>query len=72
MRDPKRISKFINIAKQIWKMHPDLRFGQLILNAIDNKEDLYYIEDDKLLEKIISLYSKKDEIDDFLNKFKGE
>lgn len=69
-RDPKRISKTLNILKQIWKMNPDLRLGQLILNAI-NEEDLYYIEDDKILEKIVSTYSQKEEIDDFLEKFGG-
>ena len=69
-RDPKRISKILNILKQIWKMNPDLRLGQLILNAV-NEEDLYYMEDDKILEKIVSTYSQKEEIDDFLKKFGG-
>lgn len=69
-RDPKRISKILNILKQIWKMNPDLRLGQLILNAV-NEEDLYYMEDDKILEKIVSTYSQKEEINDFLEKFGG-
>lgn len=66
MRDPKRITKFIDITRQIWKMNPDLRFGQLILNTINN-EDLYYIEDDELLKRIVSTYSKEDEINSKLN-----
>lgn len=32
MRDLKRIDKFCDLLKEIWKRVPDWRFGQLISN----------------------------------------
>jgi hypothetical protein len=38
---------------EVWKAYPDLRLGQLILNALrDNNDILYMIEDIPLLEHI--------------------
>lgn len=39
----------------IWCAHPDLRFGQLILNAV-HEDELYHIDDDKLLSKLCKCY----------------
>ena len=76
MRDPKRISKFMTTVKDLWRLNPDLRFGQLILNVIQtDKEDLFYIEDDVLLERLIKFYSGSDQMDEMLNNIlnnKGE
>lgn len=60
MRDIKRIEPFMNELTEIWRTVPDWRFGQLIENfkRIAKVEDLFYIEDDKMLE--------------VLKKFKGE
>lgn len=60
MRDPKRISKVLNSIKSQWEKFPDMRLGQLIMNAVNNPTMLYYIEDDKLIECINALYNQFD------------
>lgn len=56
MRDPKRIDKFCDEFKSIWKDNaPDWRFGQLIRNfqcwlSIKDGTDIYYIEESKMME----------------------
>ena len=52
MRDINRIEPFMNELTEIWYTVPDLRFGQLIENfkKFAEVEDLFYIEDDKMLE----------------------
>lgn len=56
MRDLKRIDKFMNILTGLWKTFPDWRFGQMIENFFrfvrseTGIEDIYYVEDDKMLE----------------------
>ena len=69
MRDPKRIDKMILMLKEIWRMNPDLRMGQLMDNLTQcaeskSKTPIFYLEDDKM-EKIMfdlinSLGSRKD------------
>lgn len=52
MRDINRIEPFMNELTEIWYTVPDWRFGQLIenLKKFAEVEDLFYIEDDKMLE----------------------
>ena len=52
MRDINRIEPFMNELTEIWYTVPDWRFGQLIENfkKFTEVEDLFYIEDDKMLE----------------------
>lgn len=56
MRDINRIepfmNEFMNELTEIWYTVPDWRFGQLIENfkKFAEVEDLFYIEDDKMLE----------------------
>ena len=52
MRDINRIEQFMNELTEIWRTVPDWRFGQLIENfkKFTEVEDLFYIEDDKMLE----------------------
>lgn len=52
MRDPARIAPMLEELKRLWLKHPDLRLGQLIVNVAPADRDLFYIEDDKLLEAI--------------------
>ena len=58
MRDPNRIDNFLKTIERIWKSNQDLRFSQLILNAID--EDDYYREDDEILVRFLSVYWSDD------------
>ena len=51
MRDPKRINECLRKIKEVWSKHPDLRLGQLIVNAVPEIY-LYHIEDDVLIECI--------------------
>ena len=60
MRDKKRISTYIKKLKKIWEQHPDLRLGQLILNAV-KEDNLYYIEDGSLFRDIENLYKDSNE-----------
>lgn len=58
MKDPKRIKKIIKELERLWRKHPDLRFGQLLINVYINGTDLYYIEDEMLLKKLYEVYGK--------------
>jgi uncharacterized protein YihD (DUF1040 family) len=51
MRDAKRIDKILKIIAEVWKKNPDLRLGQLLLDAV-NSSYLYYIEDEQLTEEL--------------------
>jgi uncharacterized protein YihD (DUF1040 family) len=58
MRDKKRIPKILKEVQTIWEKNPDLRLGQLILNAISDPA-LYYVEDKDLIIQLKSCYEKK-------------
>jgi len=34
MRDPARIDQILELVRQVWIRSPDLRLGQLIVNAV--------------------------------------
>ena len=55
MRDPKRIDTMLQVLEYYWKQNPDMRLGQLIGNIARDPE-LYYMEDDKLMRRIIGTY----------------
>jgi len=63
MGDIKRINRIISLIMQIWVKHPDLRLGQLLVNALGTDDNLFYIEDielEKALEGfIVSQYKKE-------------
>lgn len=47
MRDINRIDVICDKLKKAWKIVPDQRLGQFILNYITSEELLFYYEDDK-------------------------
>jgi hypothetical protein len=58
MRDPARIVKILGRLLTVWEAHPDLRLGQLIINAAmvrPNHLDPFYIEDEVLISKLEAL-----------------
>ena len=58
MRDPNRIEPLLKLIETIWKANPELRFMQMIENAVGNNPMNYYTEDDKLTFKLVSTYHK--------------
>ena len=57
MRDINRIEPFLEQLEILWKQNPDIRFYQLIY-AITQGKDMFYTEDDKMLEIIKSEIKK--------------
>lgn len=60
MRDPKRIKQLLNRIESIWKVYPDLRFSQLLMNvfSIEGNPQFYYLEDDEFIEVLTQFYSQ--------------
>ena len=54
MRDPKRIPNILHEIGRAWEAFPDLRLGQLLLNAIPDPA-LYYIEDEELVHRLLEM-----------------
>lgn len=52
-RDPKRIQPILDVLKKIWMENPDLRLGQIIVNA--SKDNPYHVEDHVMLEGLLAL-----------------
>ena len=63
MRDPKRIADVLKVLEKVWREEPDLRLGQIIVNATKARSsgrqivcpEIFYIEDDNLLSGIEEL-----------------
>lgn len=58
MRNPDRIYEVMTLLQAGWQKVPDWRFGQLVenLKRYIGVDDLFYVEDDKLKEKIIDYF----------------
>lgn len=52
-RPPGRIDPILATIARIWKKYPDLRLGQILVNATGHTGDMFFYEDDKLLHKLI-------------------
>ena len=52
MRDPKRIPRMLILLWKIWEKHPDLRLGQIVVNATQGMAgiDPFYLEDEDFME----------------------
>ena len=50
-RKRSRISPVIRKLEEVWREHPDLRLGQLLIDCAGDK-DLFNLEDDELLEAL--------------------
>lgn len=66
MRNPARIGYTLQCLANVWAKHPDLRLGQLIVNAAQRPEtglgSLFYIEDEALIEALQAFdAARKDE-----------
>jgi len=58
MRDPKRIQVILKLVQKFWEANPDLRLCQLLGNCFEIN-DLYHVEDDDLILKLIQTYKKR-------------
>jgi uncharacterized protein YihD (DUF1040 family) len=60
MRDPKRISNILTSIERFWRLYPDLRLGQLLINVAYqsgwNNNDIFYLEDDILEQALDDFY----------------
>ena len=58
MRDPNRIPEILALLQRGWQKVPDWRFGQLVenLKRYIGVDDLFYIEDDEMTQKIIEFF----------------
>ena len=47
------IDKFCQELGEVWHQVPDLRFGQLIANALSScGKDIFYVEDDEMINRL--------------------
>lgn len=64
MRDITRIRPFLEKIEELWKIHPDLRFGQLVvlMQYTGSVADIFHPEEDEWLQVINKLIEyKKDD-----------
>ena len=49
MRDPNRIPEILKTLEEVWRLHSDWRFMQLMCNIQSTYgSDMFYVEDDEL------------------------
>ncbi|MDJ0895763.1 MAG: hypothetical protein QNJ92_11535 [Alphaproteobacteria bacterium] len=51
MRDPERIDEILDLVRQVWLEDPDLRLGQIIVNAVRPRDpcpEIFAAEDGAL------------------------
>jgi len=48
MRDPGRINRILALLRRHWLRNPDLRLGQIVINATPDGMDPFYVEDDDI------------------------
>jgi hypothetical protein len=62
MRDPKRISDIEASIDRLWRLYPDWRLGQLLVNvAMEsswNNSDIFYLDDGALELALDDFYKK--------------
>ena len=66
MRDPNRIDQFCNDLAACWHRVPDWRFGQLISNVLgayvsETKRDIFFPEDNEIMDFIKKYFERKGE-----------
>lgn len=59
MRDPNRIPIVLEALRVAWERYPDLRLGQLLVNATPNGQGLFYIEDRVWLDRLRALVEEE-------------
>ena len=52
--------ELLDLVENLWEKYPKQRFGQLLENYVFNKDEMFYQEDERTLQRINS------ELDEFL------
>jgi hypothetical protein len=68
MRDPKRIEPIIQLLWDVWERTPDLRLGQIIVNAARPNEgcpQILHVEDDKIARGLEEMLKRPTDVDPF-------
>jgi len=62
MRDFKRIPKILKRIEKVWIRYPDMRLCQLLdcIRVMYQIPDLFYVEDERLVEKLEEHFKEKD------------
>lgn len=65
MRDINRIDPFLKEFGELWKLYPDLRFGQIMSNMarhmqMDYRKDMFFMEDDELMKAMKKAFGMED------------
>jgi len=58
VRDPKRIDEMLQVLGDLWRRHPDLRLGQIVVMAAGPFEPcpkVFFLEDDAMLRGLRNL-----------------
>ena len=59
-RRPERIPAILGELQALWQKYPDLRLGQLLINSLSEGQDLFYVEDRDLLDKVQDFIRRMD------------
>lgn len=54
----KEIRDLCSLIQSVWQAHPTLRLGQLITNAIEVGDGVFYIEDKNLRHQLMEYWKK--------------
>ena len=54
-RDPKRIDYMLRELGCVWKKCPDMRLAQLISCCMPHNRDIFYVEDNQLMEGLAKM-----------------
>ena len=60
MREYKRIPELMMLVNELWTLHQDLRFIQLV-DWITEGEDWFYKEDEEIIERLKELLDEEDD-----------
>lgn len=69
-RDEEYIATVLQAIEKIWCQMPHCRLGQLLGNCAKSEMQLYYLEDDKLLDRLTSIYEINKEDADLVKAMK--
>ena len=63
MRDEKRIPRIMKLIEQYWKLYPDQRCGQMLINLglCPDNNAIWNLEDDEIEKALIENFNKKKE-----------